>query len=718
MTSTGSTATNSATTPPSYGSVDDSSTPPRSPPPPPPPPQNKPNKRRSSASRRRSSSSSLTPFPSSFRYLATTTGLTTATRLIRSRNRLLAEHESSEDEDEDDESSDDIELGDHPEKPTTTAAPTTSTTTTTTTTTATTTNIWRKSEKDDHKWDDEMLQNVMANVGQCASGVVYLQLWVLNEQRNRLIQPSAGAWLDPIFHNCPHRHRRRNTTNTNSNGVEEEQEEEEVNSTNHDCPLCPLVDKKHPKYLKAEPLPIGVGLAGALWQTTAQQETTSSFSWRDLAGLANDPDQPWCPRLQHLASPECGFGFVTAVPFHILGEEGIIVCITRAKDQINLQRLTSTTNVTLLLSSAQLIGSAFLFRGPRREAAADRKAALKASLQRARLRLLALRAMGVKLSDVFHGNTATASSSVPPQAVAAFQEDCHPEKIPTGSWCHFCCPSSSTTTTTTTTATTSVSSTSMTPIAIGSLVIGRMGQTIRKFQSPNVPAPPGFDTTQTAWTFVGVFLSLTTLTHMNAYLVSTPGGLDHAFPLPPFGAFLTLLYGLTGAPASQPRNAILGQAISLSIALSFSMYGDDGDDDDESIMKPWLKQSLATSLAIALMAKFSITHPPAGAAAMIFSSSSSNMKWSNLGFMLVANVVVIGIATVVNNMSTKRQYPTSWGIPTYMSTWLEKAAATAPTTTSTTLQSRRTSLVVPNKEPPPHAQRWYHKFRTDKVIHA
>jgi hypothetical protein len=184
MTSTDGSTT--PTTPHSYGSVNDL-TPPR-----PLPSLPKPDKRRSSASRRRSSSS-LTPLPSSFSYLsATTTGRTSTARLIRSRNRLLAEYASSDDEDEED--SDDIELGVHPGKPPTT-----------TDTTTTTTDVRKKSERENHKWDDEMLQTVMANVGHCASGVVYLQLWVLNEQRNRLVQPSAGAWLDPIFHDCPYR---------------------------------------------------------------------------------------------------------------------------------------------------------------------------------------------------------------------------------------------------------------------------------------------------------------------------------------------------------------------------------------------------------------------------------------------------------------------------------------------------------------------------------
>jgi hypothetical protein len=103
---------------------------------------------------------------------------------------------------------------------------------------------------------------------------------------------------------------------------------------------------------------------------------------------------------------------------------------------------------------------------------------------------------------------------------------------------------------------------------------------------------------------------------------------------------------------------------------------------------------------------------------MIFSTCSSNTKWRNLGFMLVANVVAIGIATLVNNMSNKRQYPMSWGIPASLSSslWL-KNKAVVPATTFTAL-SRRTSLVVPKEEPQAQTQRWYHKFSNNTIIHA
>lgn len=92
---------------------------------------------------------------------------------------------------------------------------------------------------------------------------------------------------------------------------------------------------------------------------------------------------------------------------------------------------------------------------------------------------------------------------------------------------------------------------------------------------------------------------------------------------------MTLLYGLTGAPASQPRNAMLGQLVSLSIAMAIGSV---------AAFPVWARQSLATSLAIAAMVKLGWTHPPAGAAALIF-SGNMNLSWFNVLFMMVGNLV-------------------------------------------------------------------------------
>jgi CBS-domain-containing membrane protein len=112
-----------------------------------------------------------------------------------------------------------------------------------------------------------------------------------------------------------------------------------------------------------------------------------------------------------------------------------------------------------------------------------------------------------------------------------------------------------------------------------------------------------------------------------------------------------LQYGLTAAPASQPRNALVGQTFALVIAQAIGQAEN---------LDPWFQQSLATALAISVMVKLGVTHPPAGAAALLF--STGKFTWEQVAIMLMANVVAVVCAAFFNNLSDRRQYPTFWGL--------------------------------------------------------
>lgn len=81
---------------------------------------------------------------------------------------------------------------------------------------------------------------------------------------------------------------------------------------------------------------------------------------------------------------------------------------------------------------------------------------------------------------------------------------------------------------------------------------------IKKIQGGDAVIPPSFNWTQCAWTFIGVMTTHSILSRLNAYIVSESDG-QLALILAPFGAFSTLQYSLTAAPASQPRNAFFAQ---------------------------------------------------------------------------------------------------------------------------------------------------------------
>jgi len=76
----------------------------------------------------------------------------------------------------------------------------------------------------------------------------------------------------------------------------------------------------------------------------------------------------------------------------------------------------------------------------------------------------------------------------------------------------------------------------------------------------------------------------------------------------------------------------------------------------------WFHASLGASLAIFAMQKCGLVHPPAGAAAVVFASSPEDIlsDFSHCAIFMVADVVVIALAVVFNNLIDTRQYPMYW----------------------------------------------------------
>ena len=81
-------------------------------------------------------------------------------------------------------------------------------------------------------------------------------------------------------------------------------------------------------------------------------------------------------------------------------------------------------------------------------------------------------------------------------------------------------------------------------------------------------------------------------------------------------------------------------------------------------MPSWVRAALAPATAIAAMAFFGVLHPPAGAAALIFATATpafASIKFMYLVLpLLVGNIVCIIMATLINNLIKKREYPLYW----------------------------------------------------------
>lgn len=186
---------------------------------------------------------------------------------------------------------------------------------------------------------------------------------------------------------------------------------------------------------------------------------------------------------------------------------------------------------------------------------------------------------------------------------------------------------------------------------------------MQKFRGGDSQIPPGMPLAETVWTIIGVLVGLLTVSLLNQLFLSKT---EYYLIMGPFGALVTLQYGLTAAPAAQPRNCVLGHAVAIAITLVFTAI-------PETVLPVWIRQVVAPAVAIGAMVKLGITHPPAGAFSVIFAEGRHG--WVFYGITMLASILSLIPATLVNNLSQKRQYPSYWGFfPSWLMAFVEKFA--------------------------------------------
>eukprot|EP00584_Thalassiosira_punctigera_P010808 CAMPEP_0172546076 /NCGR_PEP_ID=MMETSP1067-20121228/15897_1 /TAXON_ID=265564 ORGANISM="Thalassiosira punctigera, Strain Tpunct2005C2" /NCGR_SAMPLE_ID=MMETSP1067 /ASSEMBLY_ACC=CAM_ASM_000444 /LENGTH=514 /DNA_ID=CAMNT_0013332947 /DNA_START=78 /DNA_END=1625 /DNA_ORIENTATION=+ len=470
-------------------------------------------------------------------------------------------------------------------------------------------------EKRDDDFDRDMLYRAIADTGRWAYGTVSVEAWVFSEQTGKLIRPERAFWFDPVVVH---------------DGADNEA-------------LMRLVDHEREDFVRPDPLAPGIGLAGALWSELSHRNAFPAMNmqrhlsgrgagvaqdgmnnvislsrnvvWREVEPISNDPDQPYNLRLQ--LAVEAGIGLAAGVQFQFRGTKGLVIYMARGTTDVD--KLKSVNNERYLLSAADVIGSIVAMRGPRHVCLEERRAEREAVRRRLKAKMVAFANIGGCFLHKNMHEGATPASSVKPQPATAHSK---PSSSISGSKQQIGAPS-------------------------GGSFKSKLRMIVRKWMGANNAPPPPMITSECIWTFCGCFLTLLMLLNFsNAISKRKP---DYSLVLGPFGALMTLQYSLAAAPASQPRNAIIGQAIAIAVAMGSTYVP----------IETNLRRSLGTAIAITAMARLGVTHPPAGAAALIFTGGKES--WGNMGIMLAGNVLAIVFATVINDMNVKRQYPTFWG---------------------------------------------------------
>jgi len=151
------------------------------------------------------------------------------------------------------------------------------------------------------------------------------------------------------------------------------------------------------------------------------------------------------------------------------------------------------------------------------------------------------------------------------------------------------------------------------------------------------------------WSFIGSFIGIGGIAFTHSYWFPVN---DNLFLIGSFGASSVLVYGVIQSPLSQPRNLVGGHVISALIGVTVAYILPD-------IL--WIAAPLAVSQSIVMMQITKTLHPPGGATALIAVIGSEKVK--SLGFWYVLSPVLTGclilliVALLFNNITSKRQYP-------------------------------------------------------------
>lgn len=151
------------------------------------------------------------------------------------------------------------------------------------------------------------------------------------------------------------------------------------------------------------------------------------------------------------------------------------------------------------------------------------------------------------------------------------------------------------------------------------------------------------------WAFIGSFIGIGAIAYVQTLHLPVS---DVIYLIGSFGASSVLVYGVIESPLAQPRNLIGGHVVSATIGVTIQQFIPD---------LIYIAAPLAVSLSIVFMQITKTLHPPGGATALIAVTGSAELKsigyWYVLSPVLVGCLILLIVALVFNNMTSKRQYP-------------------------------------------------------------
>jgi len=165
-------------------------------------------------------------------------------------------------------------------------------------------------------------------------------------------------------------------------------------------------------------------------------------------------------------------------------------------------------------------------------------------------------------------------------------------------------------------------------------------------------SPPRVSASEIAWSWLGAFCGIAAVAFIHYRLLA---GTDLVMIIGSFGASAVLIYGAIKSPLAQPRNLLGGHLLSAVIGVaSYQLLHS----------QMWLAAAVAVATAIAVMHATKTLHPPGGATALIAVIGSGKIHALGYWYVLVpagsGALIMLVVALLLNNLSSKRSYPEFW----------------------------------------------------------
>ncbi|CAF0859407.1 unnamed protein product [Adineta steineri] len=155
-------------------------------------------------------------------------------------------------------------------------------------------------------------------------------------------------------------------------------------------------------------------------------------------------------------------------------------------------------------------------------------------------------------------------------------------------------------------------------------------------------------------TFVGTFIALGIISVVHYRILAEH---DLTFLLGSFGASCVLLFATPSSPLAQPRNAVFGQLIGATVGCIVRIIFD-------YIQEQFIAATLSVAISILIMQLTNTLHAPGGATALTMIMTKTTYPWYGFQYILMPTLsgttILIIVALIINNLSSKRHYPVTW----------------------------------------------------------